>query len=217
MAFFTAQIIGNQPNNEQFIIGLNVDTGIGGESSSQVIADHIKTAFASAWPATIAALGTMASKYPAGLNWQKVMVYERPTTMPSHATEVAEAPFSPVLVGSGSGTVLPPETAVCISLLTGAPGRSRRGRFYMPAPISTTLTTTGSLTGGVRDLFAGWAAKLVGDVNDASAGTNVVVWSRKLGTTFNVVQVAVGDQFDIQSRRQNNTAESYTYEDVSLV
>lgn len=216
MTFFSVLIHGTQGLNEPFNFTLNIDSGLGGQSSAQNIADRVRDQFEENWDKFFSGLGTLNSKYTSITKWTKVTAYERPITLPSTSVEVAEAIFEPALAGNASPPQLPPETAVCVSLLTGTPGRSHRGRFYLPAPVAANmLANDGRLATGNQDVFVSWAAAFIGGVNDVVAGLNVVVWSRKLGQTFPVTYVQVGDQFDTQNRRQNSAPETYKGSAVS--
>lgn len=214
MAFFQCAIVGQNAAGEAFRMGINVDSGSGlGESSAAVVAGHIATNFTTKFTASIGG-ATLAEKYHTSTSFQKVVVYERPRDPSLPSIDIAEAPLTG-LVGSTPTNPLPPETAVCVSFLTGVPGRSNRGRMYLPAPHSGLLTTSGRLVSTSATFFASWAAQLLSGINGSIDGGDVVVWSRKGASTKNVTQVLVGDQFDVQRRRQNATPETYVSASVS--
>lgn len=211
VAFFVNQIVGKQPNGEQFIMGLNIDTGAVGTGTAQTTADQIRDTFAANW-------NGIRGMFNEGTVIQKVVTYQRPKTATGAATEMAEAIFTPALAGQLTGQVLTPETALCVSLLCDEPGRSHRGRFFLPAFSTQVIDTRGELGTTSRDSVAAWAAALLGGINTtAGPGYQVVVWSRKNASTSVVTRVRVGNQFDVQRRRQNGVGEAYKEVAVSTV
>lgn len=108
--------------------------------------------------------------------------------------------------GTGSGNALSPRTAIVVSLRTATPTRSGRGRFYLPGPDDTHLTTTG--------LFAATDAATVADtVSDAISTMNstasVGIFHRALNTITPVTAVYVGQVLGDQRRRTNKVSPNY--------
>lgn len=216
MPFFLSHIQGTNNFGDQFHMGFGVDSGAVGESSAQVVADKIADVFIDKWTTSYGGI-TLQGQYPPGAKFEKAVVYERPRTAGGPSTELAEADLGPLTGTSGSAT-LPPEIAVCVSLLTNTAGRSGRGRMYLPAPVVATSDNKGLLSTGQQDMIKQWAAAFFGGIN-TQAGTdlNCVVWSRKTGQTHSITRVSVGNQFDVQRRRQNSLPETYLTSDVSQV
>lgn len=210
MAFHLVAITGLNAVGDTFQFGFGVEDSTG---TTQDVANGVATSFTSSFTQTIGG-GTLKAQYAPSTSFTKVSVYRRSKTPGGPADELAEAALTG-LVGSGSNTPLPPEIAICVSLLTGAPGRSNRGRMYMPAPSSTTANAVGQLSSAAPALFAGWAAAFFGDVN--TVARTCVLWSRKNALSRAITQVSVGNQFDVQRRRQNSTPEAYTSVSVSQV
>lgn len=124
------------------------------------------------------------------------------------AAEVAQSPAY-----SGSGTVhMPPQSSIVMSLDTGRPGRSYRGRAYWPA-LGLPLDT-GSARIDISDATS-LATSFVGFLGDiaaaAPAGHNLdpVVASAKLGVQTPVTRVQVGTVVDTQRRRRDKLVEQY--------
>lgn len=212
MPFFVNQIQGKYvATGEEFIITLSIDTATAGESSSQVIADHVRDKFQENW-------NGIRANFTSNVQFDKVTSYERAKTPNTPATEVAESLFSPPLVGTLSGAQLTPETALVVSLLAAAPGRSNRGRFYLPAFSTQVIGSAGVLNEVTRDSVAAWAAAFLGGINQIlGTGSTVVIWSRVHASTAAVTRVRVGHQFDMQRRRQNALPESYKEVSVSQI
>lgn len=112
-------------------------------------------------------------------------------------------------LGTASNTAtMPPQIALAMSTRTGARGGSGRGRMYLPCngsaqggtdgrPLSTILTNVGS--GGKTFVQA-----LLAQVDD------VAVVSQGSQTYSSITALAVGNAFDVQRRRAEQTAETYT-------
>lgn len=170
------------------------------------IADAIMGEFApgTGWPGT---LRTMLSS-DGRLN--KVHIYYHDTPG-GDAVVSAESTAAPV---AGSGTSIQDFTAaLCVTLSTGRPGRSYRGRFYWP--FITASTTTGgrinvtSITSAARaDAFA-QMLRMCADQFTGFPGTRPVVASAALGVLTAVSAVRVGDVLDTQRRRRDKLNETY--------
>ena len=143
----------------------------------------------------------------------KVSVYEIPISG-GPATDQAEQ--SVTLVGSSSSVPVPANVAVVATLLTGAPGRSRRGRMYWPAFQSSSLDTTGRIESPYPANLAGFLADTFGQIN--VLGTRLVgVYSRTNASIAAVTRVEVGDVWDTMRSRRNSVTESRVGEDVSTI
>lgn len=215
MAFFQVALIGTNSVGDKFHAGFNMDSGVAGESSAQVVADAVAAAFVAKFDEDFSST-QLKVVTPSTVSYDTVRVYERSQTPGGAAIDVAEAHMTGQ-VGTYGGFAQPPEVAVCLSLLTGVPGRSNRGRMYMPAPglVTPVANASGVLATAGQGLYAQWAAAFFAELNSFSTGLDVVVWSRKNASVRNVTRVAVGNQFDSQRRRQNNTPETYVFADVS--
>jgi len=118
--------------------------------------------------------------------------------------------------GTGSGTPLPAEVSVCISLRTASTGGSGRGRCYLPAPATGALSSTGGLEAGHADDFCEAFQLGIMALNDVTSFTTstVGVYSRKNNAVAAVTAVRVGSVFDAQRRRRNGYGEVYVTRDV---
>lgn len=210
MAFHLIAISGTNPVGDTFQFGFGVEDSVG---TTQDVANAVADSFTQKFTSTQGG-GTLKAQYDVLTKFLKVAAYRRSKTPGGPADELAEVALVG-LVGSGGGSPLPPESAICVSLLTGAPGRSNRGRMYLPGPTVSTVNTLGKMNSNVPSIFANWAAAFFGDVNTASRSS--VLWSRKNALSRSITQVSVGDQFDVQRRRQNNGPEAYTAVAVSQI
>lgn len=125
--------------------------------------------------------------------------------------QVAEAGFSTPWTGNVS-PVMPPQSSVVLSLLTGRPGRSYRGRMYWPCLNASFDTGKVTLTPAVVGTLAENAAQLLTDIGDAAGvdfAMKPAVASTVLGVQTLVTEVRVGTVVDTQRRRRNQLQETY--------
>ena len=157
------------------------------------------------WPSTS---GGIKPEFPAGVVLSRYVTrFIDPST--GGTTGVSEALVT--RNGTGSGSPLPPEVSVCVSLKTTASGASGRGRCYLPPLIVGSLSSTGGLDSGhAGDLADGWAAGLTAlNADTTFTVSEVCVYSRKLHSVAPVIACRVGTTFDAQRRRRNVSGESY--------
>lgn len=106
--------------------------------------------------------------------------------------------------GAGTGA-LPPQIAICVSLNTEFLVRTGRGRFYLPAPVTGTITATGRLVpANVATVVAAWRSAFDAMI---TAGGTPVVYSRKLRVAGAVVAINVGDVMDTMRTRRDKLFE----------
>jgi hypothetical protein len=134
----------------------------------------------------------------------------------NHALTIGEfAPSGAIPAGSG-GNPLPSEVAVCVSLVTGVPGRSYRGRMFLAGVASNDSGADGLLAAGAPLIFANAALAFLEDITanfhtlvPAKAITMGVLSVRR-GVITPIGSTRCGNQFDVQRRRRNGTPEVYT-------
>lgn len=111
-------------------------------------------------------------------------------------------------VGVAAGNALPADVALVVSLRTGLANRRGRGRFYLPQPAASQLTTNGRvLADFVTDLGASLAAAW-GGYNTAS--DRPVVYSRAARNFTAITSFDIGNLYDTQRRRENKVTEART-------
>jgi hypothetical protein len=106
--------------------------------------------------------------------------------------------------GTASSSALPNQCAIVVSLLTGIPGRSTRGRAYLPGFASVSMGgVTGQLqTGGVAQVCNAFAAMLSG-IKDTTNGRSPVIASATHGLMTPITGVAIDTIVDTQRRRRD--------------
>lgn len=177
-----------------------------GVSTVALTAGAVKDALEDNW-------STIASSYYSGTTLNRISVYEIPITG-GPATDQAEETVT--LAGSSSSVPVPANVAVVATLLTGAPGRSRRGRMYWPAFQSSALDTTGRIEAPFPSNLATFLADTFGQINIAGTRT-VGVYSRTNASISDVQAVSVGDVWDTMRSRRNAVTENRVSVNVSTV
>lgn len=133
--------------------------------------------------------------------------------------QAAESVVTPV---AGVGTPTKPfQTSVVLSLLSGVPGRSNRGRMFWPAIGCVISTSTLRLSDPTAAEVAGDAVLLLQNaVTTAAALTTPAtivpaIWSRLNQTARMITAVEVGDVLDVQRRRRDRVNEIRAQEPAS--
>ena len=124
---------------------------------------------------------------------------------PTTGQQLALRENTSTLVGAATGSPLPPEVALVVSLRTPLANRTGRGRFYLPQLAVSAVDAEGKLTaaaqtGLVNALSTAWNAS-------NAAGENPVVYSRTARATRTITSFDIGDVFDVQTRRQNSVTQ----------
>lgn len=125
--------------------------------------------------------------------------------------QAAEYVFSSPKPGAGSPNKVF-QTSVVISLRTGRPGRSYRGRIYWPAlaaALNANLRLPEATMTGIMDSAAGLIAEIEGYADQVGSSVRLAVVSQTLGVSTRVQTIQVGDILDIQRRRRDSLQELY--------
>lgn len=135
---------------------------------------------------------------------------------PVKVSEVDEA--TGVVLATAFGTVtthgdsaddpMPPQVAIVITLETGSALRTRRGRYYLPAPATATSTPNGRANSAEVNAMADALVAAHQAEMTAMVDGILLVYSRKLRVTTPVSALSVGDVFDTQRRRRDKLVES---------
>lgn len=140
--------------------------------------------------------------------WTSVTSYE--VDAAGRAVAQAESTFAATVKGSG-GSMLPPQLAICCTLLTETPGRRGRGRLFLGGISAGLLTAQGRLTVANRDGIATRLAAFYKEVRDAPFQNDYarpVVVSPTTGTAAPITRVQVGDVPDTMRSRRNKLIEA---------
>lgn len=129
----------------------------------------------------------------------------------SVAATQAELPAGP-FAGPG-GKVLPTQTALVVSLRTGANGRHYRGRCYLPCT-GETLTSYQIVDARSAAISTDFAAFItaINDIVVTGATPQVIVPNSIGDFGTNVTSVVVNSRVDIQRRRADKVASLYSHQ-----
>lgn len=113
--------------------------------------------------------------------------------------------------GTGSTVAHPPQIALVFSLKTGFPGRSARGRAYLPN-LESPVGTDGRVAQNLQTFCTNFANFLAGMRTVSVAGTACTpfVYSNTLQTGNAITSVSVDDVLDTQRRRRDQVSPSVT-------
>jgi hypothetical protein len=138
--------------------------------------------------------------------WTSVTAYK--VNALGKAVDQAEAAFVGV-DGQGS-QALPPQCALVVTLLTGAPGRSARGRMFLGG-LSTFLTPQGRVLPAsqqiITDAMASFYVQLR-QTNNAPDVVRPVVVSPTTTTARKITRVQVGNVIDTMRSRRGKLVEA---------
>lgn len=112
------------------------------------------------------------------------------------------------IVGVAAGNALPADVALVVSLRTSLSQRRARGRFYLPQPAASQLTTNGRV---LPDFITDLGASLQAAWDTYNTATDIpVVYSRVARATNPVVTFNIGDLYDTQRGRESSQVEART-------
>lgn len=192
MALYQHRFFGHTAAGENFVFSWWSNTAASLESV-QTAASAWATDF---WTTTYGSLVTPE----VGLDGVRTGLIDMAT---GQQQELAEGALA--LVGSAVGMPLPADVCIVASLRTNLANRRGRGRFYLPQPAASNMTTDGKMLLASQGAIAD---ALKGAFDTYNATGELVVYSRTSRTVATVVSLNVGDLFDTQRRRENSIPES---------
>ncbi len=195
-----------------------VNTATTNEVTAQELADEVRNKWSDIL--TVFAVGgvNLASLLRSDLVYKTVDVYLLNAL--GLATTQAQATFGATAKGTNNAAPLPPEVALVVSLRTGLPGRSHRGRLYTGGFTINSVAALGLVQPATQDLLVkaldtfGQTMKMT-PVGTAVDRINWIVLSRALTEANRIEEVRVGNLWDVQRRRQNQLTESYQSEQIT--
>lgn len=184
------------------------DVSTAGNFAAQDHCDQIRNA----WTAmlTQAYSGTnVGSNLSANTIYTDVKLYDLdPAT--GRAASVVQSTFNASAAGN-AGTTMPTEVALAVTLETGAPGRSNRGRIFLGGfGVGAVDPLTGRLKPTEHFAFAQAFGAFLAFSRDQTADVDAyrpVVYSRVKATARPITRVTIGNVFDVQRRRRNGLIE----------
>lgn len=175
-------------------------------SDASTVATLVRDMWQSQW---VAEVPPLSADFPASVTYTEVTCAEILNLFDGTLTAAQHVPFSPVRPGTGTGEMLPSQTAVAVSLTAGlrANGTPMRGRFYLPPLTEAATDVNGMLVLGVQQRIADYMGQFISGIQ-ASTHTPAV-WSRTEGRLASIDSIRVGNKFDTIRRRRNSLPETY--------
>jgi hypothetical protein len=197
MAIYRVTIEGHMQTGEQWNNVWHVQASTGQGSS---IATTAADAITAAWSGTSSPAGRLDAYYTADLGVDAVRVEELNflgKNVDQHIVTVS-------LVGTSTDELLPPNSAIAVSLRTGIPTRKGRGRNFLASPVVTTVLNQLLDTTVQTAVKNAWLRALQ---HMKDAGFPVGIFHRPDGSWDEVITVDVGDVFDEMGTRRNQLDE----------
>lgn len=163
----------------------------GSDPISQLFADDLSNAIATAWVAHLAAVCSNKLRLIKG-----VVQDLRQTPYPKFHTDFSTG-------GSSSTPPLPWQNAIVASYNTATPGRSGMGRSYWPGFTTDQVDTDGTVLAATVTRVNDMSAALAAIVSEASQAVAWSVCSRKHGVVHPITAWHCDNRWDVQRRRAN--------------
>jgi len=206
VTLFSARAEGALPGGERWSIGWHFT----GAADLVAALNAASLVIGTIWTGGTSAAPGVELHYTPSTTVSSVVVYIiDPVT--HHATKKLENALS--LVGGGTGSPLPQETAVVATLRTDGVGPSARGRIFMPAPVVGDVLATGRFDSVAAGDFASSIAAGLGTLLTTDY---LPVLSSPGRADRELTSVDVGDVFDVhRSRRDKLVEERVSYNIVA--
>jgi hypothetical protein len=120
---------------------------------------------------------------------------------PATGKQINRADTNQVIAGVAAGNALPGKTSTIVSTRTELATRAGRGRFHMPQPAVSQVTSTGRV---LADLVSDLIDSLVAAWTGYNTATDIpVIYHKALGTTDVITNFDVPDLFGCLTTRDN--------------
>jgi hypothetical protein len=172
------------------------------------IADRVRDAWSTMILAGFNASGPLDVDFNANTVWRSVNVYKVDAL--GKATGQSESAFASNVKG-GSGSMVPPQCAIVVTTLTGAPGRSARGRMFLGGLSNNGNDFTGRINPLTRDRLAKGVGGMFTQLRSSGFQADVirpVVVSPTKNDARKITAVQVGDVYDTMRSRRNKLVEA---------
>lgn len=175
-------------------------------STATVVAQEVRDSWQTQW---VAEVPPLSADFPTSVTYTEATAAEILNLFEGTLAAAQHSPFSPTRPGTGTGEMLPSQTAVAVTLVAGlrANGTPMRGRFYIPAPTEAATDANGMLQLAFQQRVADYMGQFITGLQ--AKQHTPCVWSRTEGRLATVDSIRVGNKFDTVRRRRNNLPETY--------
>lgn len=139
-----------------------------------------------------------------------VSIYQY-ATLPGPAVAQSGHNFAPQIVGQADN--MPSEVALVVTLLSGRPGSSNRGRIYLPMTKVSSLEQSGQVSQASLTALGDAVTDVLADVNNSLANlgfaNDVSIVSVTKGTAVKVTSILIDSKADAQRRREDKIGAAY--------
>lgn len=198
MAIYRVTIFGHMQTGEQWNTTWHVQAVTG---QGAVVASTAADAITAAWSGVTSPTGRLDAYYTADLGVDGVRVEELDGTGRHNVTQDI-VPLT--LVGTSTDELLPPNSAVAVSLRTDVPTKAGRGRNFLPSPVVTTVASQLLDTAVQTAIKNAWLRALNHMLDNSFP---VGIFHRDTVGWDQVVTVDVGNVFDEMGSRRNQQDE----------
>jgi len=199
-----AVLVGHLPDGEVFNTGFWLDGPAPiTDAEATIFAGQIATRINGS--AFLSAAKTLMS---ADAAYDSVRVYGY-ATAGAPATGIGEAAIVAGAGTAGTGTGTPLQIALVATLLTASSSRSGRGRMYLPVIAGAQFASHYVIDSSATAVSAGLAL-LFDALNAGLPSNHVVVMSATHSIVHPVTSVRVDNRADVQRRRANDQAATFT-------
>jgi hypothetical protein len=204
---------GGLPGGELWTVTLRTVAATGTDDDCADAANQAATMFRAAFNAS----GGIGSINPPNVTFLKATC--RAVSAAGVTTAQGEHLVTVPTAGAQSAQTSPNQTALVATLQTARPGRTGRGRIYLPLLTPIFGPDNDRLATGVAQGVANTISTLIAGLNTALSTTPPADWGPfpiAVQSTVNmaapppVISVRVGDVLDTQRRRRNKVVESYS-------
>lgn len=145
--------------------------------------------------------------FPSTTSWLQVTGYYYAGGSTAALTSIAPVAGK---TGTSGGSALPNQCCEVVTLQTGVPGRSHRGRVYLPGVSTGNMVNGQVATSVVTALATGYQTFLQGVRDFPTYGLPPVVCSPRTSAMYDITTIRVDSRVDIQRSRANKQAANAT-------
>lgn len=203
MTDYYCQVSGNYNGTANWSFALNVTS----TQAEQPLLNTWSTLWQNAWTNATYGLDTL---YATTVNITQLSV----ATVDQNYKQISKSRTTSTLSGTSTDVTLPYQNALVVSLRSAMVGRHSRGRFYLPAPVESSITNNTLTAAAITRVKSAVESVRVGIIAD---GSTIFVVHKPTknpptvpGLKYVIQDFLVSNKPARQSRRANHQKASYT-------